>query len=120
MEKTIPVSQLANSAMTRQRGREASTRLLSYLDSYDSIQIDSRATDLVSSSYLDEIVLNLKAAGAFDRVVFLVSDQTVLHRLAGIAAVRDARIFYRTNPRSPKDVVRPHPVQAVELRRAKA
>ncbi|HEY1267846.1 MAG TPA: hypothetical protein VGH16_11365 [Candidatus Binatia bacterium] len=120
MEKIVPVLQLSSSAVTRPRGREAFTRLVGYLDDYESVQIDLRSTELISSSFLDEVVLSLKAMDVLDRVVFLVTDLAVRQRLANIAAVRDAQIFYRTHEKSPKEIILPHEYPGLELKRAKA
>lgn len=115
MEITISVTQLAPSGISRARGHQAFENLQNYL-SNGPVEIDLNHSDLLSISFLDELVLKLLAANQLQNVSFLVADLSVQQRLAHVAALRDARIQYRTTKGGMTAVIDPRPAPRVELK----
>jgi len=78
---------------TRARAAEAVTELWPHLEQGLSVKLDLEG-DIVSMSFLDEVVRRLLESGRLDQVVFSIHSQDVLDKLARIADVRHAPIVY--------------------------
>lgn len=105
MNRQISIRDLSRSTVTRSRGNQAYLKLLEYLRSGEELQIDLRGQELISISFLDELVIKLNAARLLDRVTFLLSAEDTYKRLAQIAAIRNARIFYQRTEREARQPV---------------
>lgn len=116
MERIIPVTKLAASTATRLRGQGAYVQLEEHLKAGESVSLDLRDQELVSMSFLDQIVLNLKAADLLDKVTFLVNDPAIHQRIARIAAFRDAVIYYAPSASEPRKPIKPQPSPDLHLK----
>lgn len=99
MEKcVIDITSLTNPCVTRSRGREAALRLSPYIDNADScrVEVDLRNAELVSLSYLDELVCYHLDSVNKGNVIF-VSNKDIDGRLSKIAAVRSVTIHCRNS-----------------------
>lgn len=116
MERIIPVTKLASSTATRLRGQGAYVNLVEYLKGGESVSLDLRGQELISMSFLDQIVLNLKAADLLDKVTFLLNEPAIHQRIARIAAFRDAVIFYKSSESEPRKPIEPQPSPELQLK----
>jgi len=120
MNRLISIKELSPSTVTRSRGSEAYTELLDYLKSGEPVEIDLRGQELISMSFLDEMVIKLSSAGLLDKVTFLVTNETIYQRLAQVAAIRCARIFYKPGEGEERKIIESKPVHDLELRKARS
>jgi hypothetical protein len=95
MEKKISINQLASSLITRSRGLEAYHALCRYINA-GRIELDLNTGDLISLSFLDEIILRLRAGDQLDRIIFLIGNLSVHEKLRQIASVRRVSFLVRT------------------------
>lgn len=106
----IHMHELARPCLTRRRGEEVYSRLQS--GSYaDPIEVDLNGVDLLSMSFLDGLIAKLLSANEASRITFVTDDEAVLHKLARIAEIRDAKLYYRED-RSPIRHITPVAVQS--------
>ena len=120
MSRIIQLKDLAPSAVSRSRGLEAYEGILKQLKPGVSLEIDLRGQELISMSFLDEIVIKLQSANLLDKVTFLFADDDIHQRLAQIAAIRDAQIFYKRSGKEERRIIEVRPVPALELRKARS
>lgn len=120
MKRRLLVKELSESTVTRPRGHEAYRELLEYLKTGEPLEIDLRGQELISGSFLDEIIINLKASNLLDKVTFLLSAEDTYKRLARIAATRNAQIFYRPSEHGDRRVVEPKAFPDLPFRRARS
>ena len=104
METSLSVKQLSRSSVTRARGHEAYRELRKQLAN-GPVEVDLRGEELLSISFLDEIVLRLLESSQLDRVTFLTADPTMLRRLGRVASIRKAPILFRSERGKPKKQV---------------
>ena len=91
MLRSVHVKDLAYPCVTRQRGHEASIKLAEYL-SVDSVEVDLRDVDLLSMSFLDELIYRNSQSGDKDKLVFLVDDCRGERKLARVADIRSTTV----------------------------
>ena len=119
METRIPIENLTPSSVSRARGSEAFDKLKSYLTS-DDVEISFKEKDLVSISFLDELVLRLLESHYLRRVIFVATTQDLREKLAQVAAIRNAEIFVRARAGQPKTLVKPKRVPEITIQHKKA
>lgn len=115
MEKSIPISQLASPFIARTRARDAYRKLRDYVIT-DKIELNLDSADLISLSFLDEIILRLKEAEELERVIFLTTNREILDKLKQIACVRKASFLVRTRAGTPAKPIEPQAPEALILR----
>src|SRR5262245_6069493 len=106
METSVLITQLAPTMVTRPRGEEAYRKLREYL-SAGAVEVDLNNATLLSFSFLDGLILQLMEAGQLDKVTFVASEPGLQRKLAQVAGVRKAVIFFRTEKGRPRRPVQP-------------
>jgi len=92
--KNIHISELSKICATRKRAQEASSRLQPYLKS-GVVEIDLDSVEILSTSFLDELILQLMKADGMEKVIFKCSTSIIEDKLARISGIRDAKVYYR-------------------------
>ena len=91
----VDITSLTNPCITRSRGREAALKLSSYVDIYHVV-IDLCNAELVSLSYLDELICYYLDSVNKGNIIF-ISNKNTDSKLSRIAAVRAATIHCRNS-----------------------
>ena len=86
----INITELSNPCITRNRGKEAATKLAKYLDRF--IEIDLNRAELVSLSFLDELICHYIKLVNNGNISFSTNDKNTELKLAKIASVRSVTI----------------------------
>jgi len=120
MSRIIQIKDLASSAVSRSRGLEAYEEILKQLHPDEYLEIDLRGQELISMSFLDEVVINLQSANLLDKITFIFAADDIHQRLAQIAAIRDAQIFYKTSEKEDRRIIKVRPVPGLELRKVRS
>ncbi len=120
MNRIIQLKDLAPSAVSRSRGLEAYQGILKQLNPEVSLEIDLRGQELISMSFLDEIVIKLQSANLLDKVTFICAADDIRQRLAQIAAIRDAQIFCKRSEQEDRSILEVSPVPGLELRKVRS
>ena len=115
----IPFKDLSQSGIGRARGHLAFRNLQTHLTA-ESVEIDFAGQDLVSMSFLDELLLRLIESNQLEKIVFVASDPLVLEKLAQVSAIRNATIFVQSNTGEPKRVLMPKPATPISLKLSRA
>ena len=110
MSERIGVTELATPCLTRARGVEAYENLRDRLQGTVELNLDA---DIVSSSFLDELVLRLDGAKLLDKVIFTAGEKAYLSKLAYIAGTRGTSILVQEDDYSVAGPVSPKPFRAV-------
>jgi hypothetical protein len=92
--RPLSIKELSTSTVTRTKGNEAYRNLTGHLASTDRLWIDLRNHELISFSFLDQLIFRLEDSQVLQKVTFITSD-TSYERLAQIAALRKATIYYQ-------------------------
>lgn len=92
--KSVYISELSKICVTRKRAQEASSRLQPYLKS-GIVEIDLDSVEVVSTSFLDELILQLVKADSIEKVVFKCSTSIIEDKLARISGIRATKAYYR-------------------------
>lgn len=92
------VKELAYPCVLRKRGFEASVELLKYTDT--EIEIDLHDVEVISLSFLDELIYRINLANKLETVVFKIYDEDMKEKLERISAIRSVSINYRYNDRT--------------------
>lgn len=109
MTKRIRVTQLAYPCLLRHRGRQAAAKLLRLLYR-EPVDVDLCNVEVISASFLHELVHSVKAEGLLERLTFRVCDDATMYKLGRIAAISSVRLRAKTKdnkvisvtPRSPE------------------
>lgn len=100
LEFTPPTSALTS----RPRADETVAAMLPHLRMGMQVALDLQS-DIISMSFLDEIVRRLLEEGHLGDVIFSVHAQDTIDKLSRIADVRAARILYRgVNTEKPRPI----------------
>ena len=91
----IDIKDLCSSCMTRVRGRETASKLIEYVQNDKSLIINLNNVDILSFSFLDELIFWLAASANMRNVIFRVDSEIVQDKLARIVAIRDVVLFYQ-------------------------
>ena len=110
--KSIRISELSKICATRRRGQEASSRLEPYLKS-GMVDIDLDDVEVVSTSFLDELILHLVKIDSIEKVVFKCSTSILEDKLARISGIRNTKINYQLNGGQCK-VITPRPFEPLK------
>lgn len=110
--KSIHISELSKICATRRRGQEASSRLEPYLKS-GMVEIDLDDVEVISTSFLDELILHLVNIGSIEKVVFKCSTSILEDKLARISGIRNTKINYQFNSGRCK-VITPKPFEPLK------
>ena len=86
----VDITSLTNPCITRSRGKEAALKLASYIDNCH-VAIDLRNAELVSLSYLDELICYYLDSVNKGNIIF-ISNKNIDSKLSKIAAVRSVNI----------------------------
>lgn len=89
-DRVVRIKKIAPRFLTRDRGREAYEKLEPM--KYDTLTIDLNSIQLISYSFLDEIVLRAAKADRLKNIIFKTDDDYVLDKLAHIAGTRRVNI----------------------------
>ncbi|MBM4296704.1 MAG: hypothetical protein FJ143_03085 [Deltaproteobacteria bacterium] len=119
MSVRVPFKELSESGIGRARGLMAFRILKSHLTA-QSVEIDFTGEDLVSLSFMDELVLRLIESKQLEKVVFVASDALVLEKLAQVSAIRSATIYVRGKSGEPKTILKPKPTTPISLKVSRA
>ena len=82
MLERIGLTELATPCLTRARGAEAYENLRPRLRGKVQLDLDA---DIVSSSFLDELILRLDRDKLLDRVIFIVGESAHISKLEHIS-----------------------------------
>ena len=118
METRVSVKELSESGVSRARGNIAFRTLQGYLSS-ELVELDFSDEDLISLSFLDEMVLRLMESKQLQKVVFFATDPLIQQKLAQVASVRNATIFFRSDKGQPRQVIQPKPTPSISLKSAR-
>jgi hypothetical protein len=99
--RTINAHDLSPVTVTRARGEEAAPRLLSILES-EPVELALDDAELISGSFLDEIIRQVSAAQKLRQVTFVSEKESTIRKLKTIAANRNIHVYWRM----PSDSVR--------------
>ena len=109
MLRQIRIEDLSLSCIMRSSGQEAARKLEECFGITEHIEIDLNNVEIVSMSFLDELIYRLYESTNLDKVIFRVCDVFIKDKLERIAQIRSVRIRYRSGeegisiatPRSP-------------------
>ena len=104
MLKHIFIEQVAQSCLTRYRGREAFLGLEKDLEA-GLVEIDFSKCETVSLSFLDELVTNIIQSNNLERVIFRMPDQMVEGKLSRVAGIRNVTLYCRQRNRAVHRIV---------------
>jgi hypothetical protein len=106
MENIISIESVASAYTNRARALQAIENLLPRLKS-GPVLLRFDINELVSLSFIDELILRLTDADQLSSVIFVTERPHVLEKLAQIAAIRNAIIHYAVTPEAPPRVLEP-------------
>jgi len=114
METSVPISQLAPRTVTRPRGEEAYQKLQEHLLA-GAVEVDLGSATLLSFSFLDGLILQLLENNQLERITFVAPGPELQRKLAQVAGVRKAMIFFREKKGEPRRMVQPRAATKIEL-----
>ena len=88
--------------------------LRSRLHNQELVEIDLSGEYSLSLSFLDEFIRHLTGAGDLDRITFVVKGAQALRKLARVADIRRADIWYRDTDLPHRRHVEPLPATPTE------
>ena len=91
----LSVKELSYPCVLRKRGFEASVELLKCTDA--EIEIDLHDVEVISLSFLDELIYRINLANKLESVVFKIYDEIMKEKLERISEIRSVSINYRYN-----------------------
>lgn len=96
---TIDVSELAKSTITRERGNGACQNLEKIIkdNSPNIITIDLTKSDMISLSFLDGLIVNIKKNLELEKVqfYFVIKNEEVIKKLRKVITLRNFKGYYR-------------------------
>lgn len=107
----VHVKDLVSSTVTRARGEEAFANLERFL-AQGPLELLVDGVELLSTSFLDEIVRLLAARGETSKVTFVTDDLLAVGKLARVSAVRGAHIYTRGANDAQRTLVVPRQVSS--------
>lgn len=108
MLKQIRIEELSSPCVMRTRGQEAAHNLEEYLGVAQYIEIDLGNVEIVSMSFLDELIYRLHESTNLGKVIFRVGDSVIKDKLERIAQIRSVKIRCRS-AEGKVNVVTPRP-----------
>ncbi len=106
-EIVIPVSDLAKRATGRARGKEAfetlKVRLAHCAAEEVQVTVDLSSAEMVTGSFLDELVLRIAELPAGTKIVFRLASESEsdVHKLEKVCAIRQAACYYQLGESGP-------------------
>lgn len=94
MPMNINITDLTQSCLTRPRAKDATYAILKQMKNAP-LYINLREAELISMSFLDDLIFSLAASANVRNVVFQTDDPAVLEKLARIASIRYVEIRYQ-------------------------
>ena len=94
----VKVQDLAPSCLTRHRGNQAYQTLLK-MDDGSQIEVELDGAEILSLSFLDELVFRVNQTGAGDRLVLVSENPDHIGKLARISGFRGVTIRRMSNGR---------------------
>ncbi|MFC1947544.1 hypothetical protein ACFLXY_06465 [Chloroflexota bacterium] len=94
MDNEYRLRDLPFPCISRIRGKSAALQVLERVKQ-SPLHIDMRDVDMLSMSFMDELVFHLAASANMRNVVFIIDDQVLLNKLAHIADIRQININYK-------------------------
>ena len=107
--KRIFIERIVQPCFTRDRGRETFNKLLKYLIA-TTVEIDFSNCEMVSLSFLDELIVQINQHFKLSNVVFRVPDKFIEDKLARISGFRRVTIYCRINDGAVHEVIPQLPV----------
>ena len=89
----VDVNELSSRFLSRERGHEAAEKLEDDYVDVERICINLDASDVVSLSFLDGLILALNQKNMLTKVVFNTQKSDVLGKLSCIAGAREVAIY---------------------------
>ena len=103
--RPLSIRELSSSTVTRTKGNEAYRNLTDHLASTDRLWIDLRNHEPISFSFLDQLISRLDDSQVLQKITFILASDSSYERLAQIAALRNATIYYQKDDHdSPKTI----------------
>ena len=93
--KTIKLTSLVPKTITRQRGTEAFNKLRLMLSKDEWIELDLSDADTISSSFLDEIVIQSSRESVLNHLLFVIKSAENQKKLERVFSMRDLSGKYR-------------------------
>ena len=101
--RNIHINQLSQHFITRKRGLEAYMKLYRHLN-LGPVILNLNKVDIISYSFLDEIILMAAKTSKLDKLVFDTSSKSSQDNLARIAGVRKIHIKVMTSTNSVREI----------------
>jgi len=101
----MKISDFTPLCTTRSRAKEASAKLIKKLQLNSGVEIDIGCCEIVSVSFLDELLTNLQSILPENKIVFRINDQALEDKLALVSGMKSIDIFYRINDEKVRKVV---------------
>lgn len=95
MKYSISIKKLSDPSITRSRGKKAADKLVDYIKQ-GNIDIDLNTTDVVSLSFLDELICHFNDEVNRGKIVFITDDNFTRDKLSLISGTRNLAIHYRS------------------------
>lgn len=103
----LDISKLSEHMVTRSRGAVAFKRLKMFLRRRRSADLVIGEGQLLSLSFLDQLVWDLSKSGDLHRVIFVLSEKDTLRKLSRVANIRGVDISYADAQTGARRNVRP-------------
>jgi len=103
--KNIKLTSLVPKTITRQRGAEAFSELWSMLSKDECVELDFSDAETVSSSFLDEIIIQSSRKKVLDHLLFVINSTENQKKLERVFSIRELPGKYRWyNDETIKDI----------------
>ncbi len=89
----VKLNDIAPSSGSRARGMSAYELLQPYIEQHTDVRIDIPSDELVTASFLDELVRLLGEAGQLGHVTFVLSSDEIEVKLARISGTRQLSVL---------------------------
>jgi len=97
MVTVFNVRELSYPCVLRRRGLDASKKLVKRISTAKDVEVDLHNVEIISLSFLDELIFRTYLSGKLESVVFRVHDRSIEEKLERISAIRALNIKYRFN-----------------------
>lgn len=92
MNKQILIEQIEQPCITRHRGYVAYSKLQKFLAT-GVVEIDFRSCEIISLSFLDELITRISGSFDLEQVIFRVPNRSIEGKLARISGLRNVAIL---------------------------
>ena len=97
--KRVSMKQLCSACGTRDKGREVAEKIREQVNA-PPIEVDLSDSQMISVSFLDEVVCELEPHVSSGDIVFRVADTDIERKLQRVAGIRDKNISCRSGNRA--------------------